>query len=191
MKRRHIAIGLALAGVATLAVLAPTGPAAAGPTQVDAVVTQGALSISAQPSSTTLSGAQYNQALPSQATGSFGSVTVSDGRGLSTPWTLTASSTNFVGQTNAANTINLSVANPLSFGAVASPTVGPNAGSGVCAVAGGNLVAANTGIAIATGTNALINLGGFTCSFDPSLTLNVPAGTPAQTYRGTVTLTAA
>ncbi len=190
MKRTRILIGLAAAVSASIAGRVPSGPAAAGPTQVDAVVTQGALSISAQPTSAELSGAQYNETLPSQATGSFGNVTVSDGRGLSAPWTLTASSTNFVGQSNPASSISLSVANPLSFGAVATPTVGPNVGSGICAVAGGNLVASNTGVAIATGTNALLNLNGFTCTFNPNLTLNVPANTPPQTYRGTVTLTA-
>jgi hypothetical protein len=176
---------------ATLAALSPATPASAGPTTVDAVVTQGALTISAQPSSATLTGAQFNASLPSQATGQFGSITVSDGRGLATPWSLSAASTNFTGQTDNTKVVDLGVGNPLSFGAVASPTVGPQPTSGACAVTGGNLVAANTGVAIAGGSNALLQLNPVTCTFDPALTLNVPANTPAQTYRGTVTLTVA
>lgn len=191
MKKRRILVGVSLTGALTIAALAPGAPASAGDTQVDAVVTQGALTIAAQPSSSTLSGAQFNASLPSQATGAFGSVTVSDGRGLGNAWSLSASSTNFVGQTNPANAINLSAGSPLQFGAVASPTIGPNALAGTCVVAGGSLVAADTSVAIATGTNLLTQLNPTTCAFDPNLTLNVPAGTPAQTYRATVTLTAA
>lgn len=189
--RKRVALVAAAALTSAVAMVAGTGPASAGPTQVDAVVQAGVLTISAQPASATLSGAVFNEALPSQATGQFGDVTVSDGRGISLPWTLTAASTNFVGQTDNTKSINLSAASPLQFGAVASPTIGPTSGSGTCATAGGSLVAANTGVAIATGTNLLTGLSAWTCSFDPSLTLTVPANTPAQTYRGTVTLTVA
>lgn len=191
MRKRQIMVGIALTGALTIAALAPGTPAVAGPTQVDAVVTAGALTISAQPSNATLTGAQFNAALPSQATGSFGSVTVSDGRGLGSAWSLTASSTNFVGVTDNSKSIALSPTSALQFAAVPTPTIGPNALAGTCVVAGGSLVAANSGVAIATGANLLTQLNPTTCSFNPDATLNVPAGTSAQTYRATVTLTAA
>lgn len=190
MRKRQISVAVAALTVA-LATFAGLGPASAGPTTVDAVVGAGALTISAQPTSATLTGGVFNETLPSQATGSFGDVTISDGRGLSLPWSLTASSTNFVGQTDNTKSIALGATSPFQFGAVATPTIGPNVTSGTCVVAGGSLVAANTGVAIATGTNLLTGLAPTTCTFDSTATLTVPANTPAQTYRGTVTLTAA
>jgi hypothetical protein len=190
MKKSIRLLGFAL-GVATAAALLLPGSAQAGDTTVDAVVAAGSLTISSQPASTTLTGATFNQALPSQATGSFGNVTVSDGRGLPVPWALTASSTNYVGLSDNTKSVNLSATSSLQFGAVASPTVGPSGTAGTCTVSGGNLTSAGSGVAIATGTNLLTQLNPVTCTFNPSLTLNVPANTPAQTYRGTVTLTVA
>ncbi|HJV05478.1 MAG TPA: hypothetical protein VJ868_09470 [Actinomycetota bacterium] len=186
--RKTIALGIGLA--AAMGILLP-GSAQAGNTTVDAVVAGGALTISAQPASATLTGAQFNQALGSQATGQFGSVTVSDGRGLPTPWTLTASSTNFVGVADPSKSVVLSPSSSLQFGAVANPTVAPSALAGTCTVGGGNLTAPNSGVAIASGVNLLTQLNPVTCTFNPNLTLNVPANTPPQTYRATVTLTAA
>lgn len=186
--RRTLALAIGLAALA--GALLP-GWAQAGTTTVDAVVAGGALTISAQPASTTLTGATFNQALGSQATGQFGTVTVSDGRGLPVPWTLTASSTNFAGVADPSQSIVLSPSSSLQFGAVGNPTVGPSAVAGTCTVGGGSLTAPNSGVAIATGTNLLAQLNPVTCTFDPGLTLNVPANTPAQTYRATVTLTAA
>ncbi|MGH2724653.1 MAG: hypothetical protein ACRDI0_10420 [Actinomycetota bacterium] len=188
--RRRI-LGLAVAAMAVAGSMTLGGPASAGDTTVDAVVTAGSLTISSQPASATLTGAVFNETLPSQATGAFGDVTVSDGRGISLAWSMTASSTNFVGQTDNTKSIPLSAGSPLQFGAVASPTIGPNATSGTCVVEGGSLVAANTGVAIATGANLLTGLTPTTCTFNPDLTLTVPANTPPQTYRGTVTLTVA
>lgn len=192
-KRRMVLAVAALAtAVGALAGQAPAGATEhSGTTTVDAVVTQGALTISAQPASATLGGAKFNASLPSQATGQFGAVTISDGRGVGTAWSLTAASTNFVGQTDSTKSVALGLSNTLDFGAVAAPTIGPSATAGSCTVAGGSLTAANTGVSIATGANLLTQLDPTTCSFDPSLTLNIPAGTPAQTYRGTVTLTVA
>jgi hypothetical protein len=190
MTRKSLTVALVTAALAASLALG-SGPASAGDTTVDVVVTEGALTISAQPASATLTGAVFNQNLSSTASGQFGNVTVSDGRGVSLPWTLTASSTNFTGQTDGTKSINLSASSPLSFGAVASPTVGPNATSGTCTVSGGSLQAANSPVSIATGANLLTGLEPVTCTFNSNVTQTVPANTPAQTYRGTVTLTVA
>jgi hypothetical protein len=190
MRKRWI-LTATVASAATVAAFGLAGPAAAGPTTVDVSVGAGSLTIAAQPESATLGGAQFNAALPSQATGSFGNVTVSDGRGLGAGWTLSAQSTNFTGLTDNTKSISLSAANPLVMGAVLNPTIGPNVTSATCLVNGTTLVAANTPLAMATGLNLLTGLDPATCTFNSEVTLNVPANTPAQTYRGVVTLTVA
>ena len=190
--RKRIALGgLSMLIAATAALTLPMSASASnhtGDTTVNVVVAAGALTLSAKPASATLTGAQFNATLPSPATGSFGTIEVTDGRGLVVPWTLTAASTNFVGQTNGDDSIALSAGSPLTFGA-ATVTVTPGAG-GAGLAAGGSLVAANTGVAIAAGTNASI-LGDVVYSWTPDATITVPANTPAQTYSGTVTLTVA
>ena len=192
MKTRFSVLGLA-AAAATAAMLAVPGAASAGDTTVDAAVSTGVLTISAQPASATLTGAVFNESLPSQASGQFGNVTVSDGRGLPTPWTLTASSTNFVGQTDGTKSVTLSSTSSLDFGSVGAPTVGPSATAGTCTVPGASITAPGGAgaVTIASGANLLTQLDPVTCTFDPELTLNVPANTPPQTYRGTVTLAVA
>lgn len=180
-------------GSLTLALVAQilaTGPASADDTTVDVEVTQGSLTISSQPASTTLTGARFSETEPSTAEGSFGSITVTDGRGLtSVGWTLTASSTDFTGLSDPGQSIVLSATSPFTFEAT-TVTVGPDPTSGVGTAAGGALTSAGTGVAIATGTNA-VGLGDITYTWNPDVSLVVPANTPAQTYRGTVTLTVA
>lgn len=173
-----------------LALQAFIGPAAAdnANVSVDAVVTQGSLTLSA-PTSANLTGAAFNANLPSQASGAFGTVTVTDGRGLATPWTLSASSTNFVGLSDGTKSVALSPTSPLTF-APATVSVSPASG-GVGTAAGASLVLAGVGLPIATGTNSLTVLDPVQYSFNPNVTLTIPANTPPQTYRGTVTLTLA
>lgn len=189
MMKRITLAGLLMAVAAAFALPLPASASNhTGTTTVDVVVAAGALTLSAHPSAATLAGAQFNATLPSQATGAFGTIEVTDGRGLVVPWTLTAASTNFTGVANGTDSIALSAGSPLQF-AASTVTVAPN-GGGVGTAAGGSLVAANTGVAIATGTNASI-LGDVVYSWNPDATITVPANTPAQTYRGTVTLTVA
>jgi hypothetical protein len=136
-----------------------------------------------------LTGAKFNANLPSTASGAFGAITITDGRGLATPWTLSASSTNFVGVSDGTKSVTLSAASPLTF-APATVSISPSNG-GVGTAAGAALVLAGAGLPIATGTNSLAVLDPVQYSFNPNLTLVIPASTPPQTYRGIVTLTLA
>ena len=188
MRRLLIASAvLTLLGAISVA-LAPA--ISAGDTTVNVEVTGGALSISSQPASATLTGAQYSATAPSTASGAFGMIEVTDGRGLTTPWTVSASSTDFVGLANPAQSIALGASSPLTF-EPATVTVGPAGSDGAGTALGGALTAASTPQAIATGTNAALAAGNVTYQWNPQLTLVVPAGTAPQTYRGTVTLTVA
>jgi hypothetical protein len=184
-KRLGFGAGSVLLALASQAFV---GPAAADDVLVDVVVTQGSLTLSA-PTSATLSGARFNANLPSQASGAFGAVTVSDGRGLAAPWTLSAASTNFMGLSDATKSVTLSPTSPMTF-APATVSVSPAIG-GAGAAAGASLVSAGAGLPIATGTNSLAVLDPVQYSFNPNVTLTIPANTPPQTYRGTVTLTLA
>lgn len=174
----------------SLAPQAFIGPAAADThnVSVDAVVTQGSLTLSA-PTSASLTGAVFNANLPSQASGAFGTLTVTDGRGLATPWTLSASSTNFVGLSDGTKSVTLSPTSPLTI-APSTVSVSPVSG-GAGTAAGASLVLSGVGLPIATGTNSLTVLDPVQYSFNPNVTLAIPANTPPQTYRGTVTLTLA
>jgi hypothetical protein len=188
MGTKRLASAMIAAAVAVTGLLLSLGgPASAGPTTVDVQVTAGSLTVSAQPSSSTLTGARFNENNPSTASGSLGTIEVKDGRGLTLPWTMTASSTNFIGQTDSGESITLSPSSPLTF-AASTVSVSPSA-RGVGTALGGALTAAGSAVTIATGTNATLATGDVTYSWTPDLSLVVPAGTPAQTYRGTVTLT--
>lgn len=184
-KRLGFGAGSVLLALASQAFV---GLAAADDVLVDVVVTQGSLTLSA-PTSATLSGARFNANLPSQASGAFGTVTVTDGRGLAAPWTLSAASTNFVGLSDATKSVTLSPTSPLTF-APATVSVSPASG-GAGTATGASLVLAGAGLPIATGTNSLAVLDPVQYSFNPNVTFTIPANTPPQTYRGTVTLTLA
>lgn len=69
-------------------------------------------------------------------------------------------------------------------------SVSPASG-GAGTAAGASLVSAGASLPIAIGTNSLAVLDPVQYSFNPNVTLTIPASTPPQTYRGTVTLTLA
>lgn len=105
-KRLLFSTSSILLALASQALIGPAAAQSSANVSVDAVVTQGSLTLSA-PTSANLTGAVFNANLPSQANGAFGTVTVTDGRGLATPWTLSASSTNFVGLSDGTKTVTL------------------------------------------------------------------------------------
>lgn len=164
-----------LAAAVVLAVVATLTAAIALPARADTptsfTLTAGALSISAPTSSVSL-GTQTAATTSSTISGPLGVVTVSDQRGGPTTWTASVISTAF--------TSGGGTADPATNVSYAAGTVTASALVVPIAVAASNL----TGVTpIVTGTSTGIS----TASWDPTITVAVPADFPPGVYSGTIT----
>ena len=163
---RFLLIGSTLAALAAVAVL----PAGAD-TTATFTLTAGALSISAPTGSVSL-GSQVASISATTISGSLGSVTVSDQRGGATSWTASVISTAFTPPAGPADP-----ASNVSYGAgviTASATVTATA-----------LVAANlTGVSpVVSGVSTGIS----SASWNPSITIVIPANFAPGVYSATIT----
>lgn len=172
---RRAALGAAITSLVAATVLATTAPSSAAETATTFTLTGGALSVSV-PESADL-GSEATGAGTVQ--GSLGPVTVTDDRGLlAAAWTASAFATDFVtGGGSPEETIPAARVTYLSGPATASsPATGVFLGAGSVTL-GTSLLPVFTGTA--TGNNS--------ATWNPTVTVLVPAQAVAGTYTGTIT----
>jgi hypothetical protein len=165
-------IGIAAVAGALL-VLGPVGSATAADTTTTFSLTSGSLSVTA-PASASLSGAATGSATVS---GSLGTISISDLRGGTTAWGLSAASTTFVGPGAGSTSTGVSFntgASTGSTGTVTPTSTGATSIMTVAAVAAGTAVSGNN-----------------TVSFAPDLTVSLPGTALVGAYTGTVTTSVA
>ena len=164
---------LTLAAGATLAVGAAL-PASAGTTPTTFTLTSGELSISV-PESANLGSAAVDRAT---LAGQLGAVTVTyDRSGLSDGWTATASSSDFTtGAHTAAETID-------------SDQIDYNSGPATAETGSATFTPGTPGplYPALTAFSASNTFGNNSCTWNPTLTVHVPAQAIAGVYSGTVT----
>jgi hypothetical protein len=162
---------LSVAAAAALLALVQPGLATAKDdpsTTVTFVVTTGALTMSV-PASAVLG----NGAPGTTISAPIGPCTVTDDRALaSASWTVTAAETDFA---NGAQTIPA---------ADATYTVGTVTTTGTITVTGTNVTLSNSAQTVLTGT---AGVGDNTASWDPTVSVNVPASAVGGLYTGTLT----
>ena len=157
-----------VAVLSAAALAAVAAPAAAVDTTVTMTVTSGALSISVPVSVDLGSGAPGTQ-----VSGSMGVLSVTDNRALaSASWTVTMASTDFA---NGASTIP---ASDISY------TVGTITTTGTITALGTNVTVSNSAQTVVTGA---AGVGDNTATWDPTLSVSVPASAVGGAYTGTVT----
>lgn len=155
-----------------LLVLGPVGSATAADTTTTFTLEGGSLGVTAAVSAPLNNGAP---GAPS-VTGSLGAVDISDTRGSTAGWVISAASTTFV---DGAGSISTGV----SYNSGAATSTG-TVTAGSAGVVGLTTVAAT----VATGTLAS---GNNTASYTPNLTVSLPADALAGSYSGTVTTSVA
>jgi hypothetical protein len=165
---------------------APLARADSADTTLSVTVDTGSLTINA-PASASLG--TVSAAVGSTAVANLGTVTVADSRGTLLGWSVTAvtaaSSMSTAGATP--KTIALTPLGPLGWASGTVTAVGGSLLSGVTA-GGGGFLNADTAVPVA---NAVLTAGGGTYTYNPTLTLTVPANTAAGTYSVVVTQTVA
>jgi hypothetical protein len=164
---------------AVFGLLAFALPARAADTTTTFSLAAGALSISAPASSDLGSGSTGGGTLSAQ----LGTVTVTDSRGaLLGTWTASVSSTDF---TTGGATANETVAK----GQVTYWSGAATASSGTAVFTPGQAAAANAqALSVArTAFSATAIVGNNSASWNPTVTVNVPAAAVAGTYTGTIT----
>lgn len=122
-----------------------------------------------QPVSATLSSSFAS----ASSTGLLGTVTVTDSRGTSTVWAVSALSTSF-------NTTPTASVIPASGVAYASGIISV---TGTGTVTNSNQTSLATSVAVVTSA-AAVNI---VAAWNPTITVAIPAGTGAGTYTGTIT----
>jgi hypothetical protein len=164
---------------AVLSLLAFALPASAAGTTTTFILAAGSLSISAPASSGLGTGSTGGGTLFAQ----LGTVTVTDTRGaLLGAWTGSVSSTDF---TTGGATANETVAK----GQVTYWSGTATASSGTAVFAPGQAIAANAqDLSVSrTAFSATVIVGNNSASWNPTVTVNVPAAAVAGTYSGTIT----
>ncbi|MDT4893023.1 MAG: hypothetical protein QOE97_2058, partial [Pseudonocardiales bacterium] len=158
--------------VCAAGVLALAGPASAAPSGTTAAtfaVTGGTLDI-AVPASVNLGSVTASSAAQGLTGVPLGAVTVTDGRGVSSGWVATASATDFTGpQTLAGATVyrpTLASATNATVTPAADQTLAPTA---------------------ATVQTATLAVGVNSATWNPTLTVTIPANALAGTYSSTIT----
>ncbi|MFI9320139.1 hypothetical protein ACIGXI_10205 [Kitasatospora aureofaciens] len=162
---------LAVAAAAAALVVVQPGPAGAAgdPSTTETfTVTSGALTLTVPASANLGSGAPGTV-----ISAPIGPCTVTDDRALlSASWTVTAAETDFVNGTATIPATN------------ATYTVGSVTTTGTITVTPTNVTLSNTAQTVLTGT---AGVGDNTASWDPTISVNVPAGAVGGTYTGTLT----
>jgi hypothetical protein len=158
------------AATATLLVVGFAAPASADDTTATFTLTGGELTLSV--GATAALTDEASGVAANTISGALGTVTVTDGRGGTDDWTMTAASTTFTGD-------GLSVSDGVAY------TNGEVAATGISTVAGVTaepLTADPTAVATATAVS-----GNNTASWNPTIDVSMPAGALAGDYSGTVT----
>ncbi len=161
---------LLIAGSLTVLAAALALPASAD-TPATFTLTAGGLSISAPTSSVSL-GSQPVSNSPSTITGTLGTVTVSDARGGVTTWTASVISTAF--------TPTAGPADPASNVSYGAGTITASATVVATVVAAANLTGVST---VVTGASTGIS----SATWDPTISVLVPANYAPGTYTATIT----
>lgn len=175
-----------VAAAGALALVPSAQAALTANTTLSVTVDTGTLSISA-PGTASLG--NVSAAVGSTASTGLGTVTVADSRGTLLGWSVTALTTTANMSTGGAtpSTIALSATGPLAWATGTVTAVGGSLLSGVTA-GGGGFLNGSTAIPVAT---AVLTAGGGTYTYNPTLTLTVPANTAVGTYSVVVTQTIA
>lgn len=160
---------LLIAAAATTLVIGVASPASADDTATTFTLTGGQLTLSVVGTATLTDEASGVDA--NTITGTLGVVTVDDARGGTTGWEASAGSSTFTGT-------GLSVSTDVAY---ANGTVTE---TGTNTVAADSTASISTARAVATATAVS---GNNTASWDPTLTVSMPAGALAGDYAGTVT----
>jgi hypothetical protein len=155
--------------VCAAGVLAVAGPASAAPSTATFQVTGGTLDI-AVPASVNLGSVTASSAAQSLTNVALGAVTVTDGRGVSSGWVATASATDFTGPQT------------LAGASVYRPTVASATNATVTAAADQTLTTS-----AATVQTATLAVGVNSATWNPTVTVTIPANALAGTYSSTIT----
>jgi hypothetical protein len=155
--------------VCAAGVLAVAGPASAAPSTATFEVTGGTLDI-AVPASVDLGSVTASSAAQSLTDVALGAVTVTDGRGVSSGWVATASATDFTGPQT------------LAGASVYSPTAASATNATVTAAADQTLTTS-----AATVQTATLAVGVNSATWNPTVTVTIPANALAGTYTSTIT----
>lgn len=155
--------------VCAAGVLAFAGPASAAPSTATFEVTGDTLDI-AVPASVDLGSVTASAAAQELTAIPLGNVTVTDGRGVSSGWVATASATNFSGPQT------------LAGASVYSPTAASATNATVTPAADQTL--ATTAAPVQTATLAV---GVNSATWNPTITVTIPANALAGTYTSTIT----
>lgn len=182
--RRGFAVFTAAAAALAIAPMAQAADTAS--TTLSVTIDAGTLSISAPPSASL---GNASAALGSTASANIGAVTVSDTRGSLLGWSVTAVTETAAMSTGGEtpDTIDLTATGPLAWATGTVTATGASLPSGVSAGGGGFL---NNGTPIPVAVSAL-GAGGGTYTYNPLVTLTVPANTKTGTYSVVVTQTVA
>lgn len=184
--RKSLAVSAAAALMAGLGLVAaaPAGAATSGDTAVTFTITGGGLSITAPAGPVTLTPSGALGVTGTSVTGQLGSTTVTDTRGLAVGgWQVLMTSTDFSDGSTPANVI--AATNATGYSGVVTPT-GTVVVPGTLSAPLGSNLAAPTGTVIATATGVL---GGNSATYNPTVSVAIPASAVATTYNGTVTQT--
>lgn len=173
--RTALAAAVPVAAAATLSLSAapPATAATVGSTPVTFEVTSGALSIDV-PTNTVYLGSVVAGPTVQPVSAQLGNVTVTDARGGTAGWTVTASAVDFTGPQS------ISVSAPGS----SRYTPGNITTTGTVTVNGFTLSPLYPPSTVVTGTNVS---GNNTATWDPTVTVNVPGNTLTGTYSSTIT----
>ena len=155
--------------VCAAGVLAVAGPASAAPSTATFEVTGGTLDI-AVPASVDLGSVTASSAAQALTNVALGAVTVTDGRGVSSGWVATASATDFTGPQT------------LAGASVYSPTAASATNATVTAAADQTLTTS-----AATVQTATLAVGVNSATWNPTVTVTIPANALAGTYSSTIT----
>jgi hypothetical protein len=166
-KRAYYLAGVAVTAAAVLA--APTAPAsaAAGDTTTTFALTGGALSVSVAATAALTNGTTSS----ANVNGQLGTVQVTDARGGTTAWSAFATSTTF---TDGAGSISTGVS--YSSGVITT--------TGTIVILPGTATALSAAAAKVAGPASVV--GNNTASWNPTLTVSLPANALVGTYTGTI-----
>lgn len=173
MRKSTLFIPLAAAVVGALSFALPASAASTGDTPITMAVNTGTLDITV-PAGPVALGSVTASASAQTVSGQLGTVTVTDSRGGTAGWAATASAVDFTGP----QSISVSAANSSSYDA-GTATV-----TGTATVANTNLDALYPGGAVQTATGVS---GINTATWNPTISVTVPANALAGTYSSTVT----
>jgi hypothetical protein len=172
-KKSLVLLPVLVAVAATLALAGPAQADTSGGTPVTVEINGGPLNISV-PTATVDLGAVSVSTSPQTVSALLGTVTVTDTRGGTLGWTAAVTATDFTGPQN----VSVSAVGESSY-------TTPNASViGTSNVAASDLAALYPGGAVQTATGVL---GANAATWDPTLSVTLPADAQAGTYSSTVT----